>query len=413
MGNLIFSQQAPPITQRHELYGYRWQPNQNVNNALRGFDTQGDHELPAGIVVGFIEHSIENPGYYFNPGPVFNPTAASRQLISMIDTIINGIEEEQGHRINVSDNTRNLLQGYLEYTNNCLNWIYATPNGRALLDALRNGRFNVNITPSLMGNSYTSRDNPNSLSFVARKIMDPAWRSGGSDQETILRILASASNENRRNNQYRWLADTIKAMPLYSLFKTPPYEYNNPGFLATLWRISKDNIEDWFTRSINSRFAARLENHRHQVKGVKLADFIRAAVIIALNEDSPAGNGCGAGISFNLRVDNTDAADFNLQRPPAIGLVHELVHAYHNARGRQPGREYGHFTTCLAELLCVGLGPWANNVISENGIRAQWPPNIQGIGQYDNGHVGNRNVYEPTADNNNARKQMRTASHTF
>jgi hypothetical protein len=60
-------------------------------------------------------------------------------------------------------------------------------------------------------------------------------------------------------------------------------------------------------------------------------------------------------------------------RPPYIALAHELIHAYHNMRGEQPGHEVDADSTVLYEYLCVGLGPWENNPgypITENAIRS-------------------------------------------
>ena len=69
------------------------------------------------------------------------------------------------------------------------------------------------------------------------------------------------------------------------------------------------------------------------------------------------------------------------------------MHAYYISRGEQPGLDYGDYSTTLAELLCVGLGPWTENAISENQIRAAWPP--QDIIP-DNDHLNNRQVAQRT-----------------
>jgi hypothetical protein len=51
------------------------------------------------------------------------------------------------------------------------------------------------------------------------------------------------------------------------------------------------------------------------------------------------------------------------------GLYHELVHAWHGTRGTiAPGQHKGQWN---AEWQAIGLGPWANDPVSENAIRRQ------------------------------------------
>jgi hypothetical protein len=68
------------------------------------------------------------------------------------------------------------------------------------------------------------------------------------------------------------------------------------------------------------------------------------------------------------------ANEMNRERPPGVGLAHELVHAYFSARGEQPAQEQpgGNPPVVLFEFKCVGLGPWDGAAISENGIRSEW-----------------------------------------
>jgi hypothetical protein len=137
---------------------------------------------------------------------------------------------------------------------------------------------------------------------------------------------------------------------------------------------------------------------------VKILNFVRNAVIISLYPGA-LGQGCDTNIAFDVR--NWAANTIGVpqiwnsmnDRPPAIGLAHELVHAYHNQRGAQPGRELGDGTTTLFELLCVGLGPWANELISENAIRAQWPPQANFAADALNLRpVPRRDIYDPPGE---------------
>jgi hypothetical protein len=131
------------------------------------------------------------------------------------------------------------------------------------------------------------------------------------------------------------------------------------------------------------------------VSHVTLTEYFRLAMIVALRASSPPGPGSNSTIGFCTVHDPTNAQDLNRLRPPAIGLAHELVHALHNAAGDQPGDEFGAFTTTLTELLAVGLGPFQAEAVSENTLRAAWPPPGVALVLLDNRPAPRRSVYEP------------------
>jgi Effector protein len=58
--------------------------------------------------------------------------------------------------------------------------------------------------------------------------------------------------------------------------------------------------------------------------------------------------------------------------PAFIILGHELVHALHSASG---STDYaGNFSDnkAIEEAMTVGLGPWKDNGLTENGLRSEW-----------------------------------------
>ncbi|KEQ11325.1 hypothetical protein GZ77_25915 [Endozoicomonas montiporae] len=67
-------------------------------------------------------------------------------------------------------------------------------------------------------------------------------------------------------------------------------------------------------------------------------------------------------------------------RSKSIGLAHELVHAYYTGKGLQMGPDNPEVLdgvptvpcAALYEYMCVGLGIWSDEPISENKIRSQW-----------------------------------------
>jgi hypothetical protein len=87
---------------------------------------------------------------------------------------------------------------------------------------------------------------------------------------------------------------------------------------------------------------------------------------VALNEvHAKGGGGCGSAVFWNPLVKAIPGIG---ERPPFIGLAHELIHAWHNALGTMKN---GYDDE---ESFTVGLGAYMNpgaNGITENMIRLE------------------------------------------
>jgi hypothetical protein len=81
------------------------------------------------------------------------------------------------------------------------------------------------------------------------------------------------------------------------------------------------------------------------------------------------GTGTTSAIFYNPNVYQTPDGD----RPPFIGLAHELIHAYHNLIGDTPATRHED------EFRVAGLEPYEDETITENKIRAEHniPPRTQ------------------------------------
>ena len=372
-------------------YGCKWNPNQKTLT----FEKFSLSSI-AGLYIAFVEPNISE-GFFSEP--VYPFSYVSDALITTLKDIYPEKDED-----NLKKNPLNqALQGYFDYTNKCLNWLYKTTAGQTILDKILNSRHYVLITPGNNGNNYTSGTNPPMLKFVASRILRPEVQITENDQQALLDVLQQASEKTDRDEQFTWLANQINAVPLYSLFQQKPYEYTGTGFLNDEWdggqtRPTADQLKDWFIPPLDSVcFLESPTNQEKKVKGVCLVDFVRFATILVLYNSSPNGTGSNTSIRFDININ-----DMTALRPPAVGLGHELVHAYYSISGMQPGVEVFHYSTTLAEFLCVGLGPWENNPVSENAIRRQWIPSNLGEGiekyEYDNKIVGPRNAYEEIDD---------------
>ena len=97
------------------------------------------------------------------------------------------------------------------------------------------------------------------------------------------------------------------------------------------------------------------------------------------------GAGLGVGINYNPTLASTGATPWN-NRPPGIGLAHELIHAEQAAHGRMrrgdtanPGGPDARNPDKLAqvphyELETIGVHPEHSYAYTENKLRAEWNP---------------------------------------
>lgn len=64
------------------------------------------------------------------------------------------------------------------------------------------------------------------------------------------------------------------------------------------------------------------------------------------------------------------------KRPPAIGLFHELIHAFHNSSGvnmalvKKDGEN-------IEEIITTGMPPYNFEELSDNKMRTQWPSHLE------------------------------------
>jgi hypothetical protein len=160
---------------------------------------------------------------------------------------------------------------------------------------------------------------------------------------------------------YEWLQNRIDATPVYR-FELAIGGLGSHARYGGGW-ISAAMIRAWVEGT--GVFPAPLGGDR-----AKLAELVLAAALAPGALKGPGGDSqvCWSAESKAITLTNEQT----LARPPYIALAHELIHAYHNIRGDQPGHEIDEDSTVLYEYLCVGLGPWDDHryQFTENAIRA-------------------------------------------
>lgn len=353
--------EEPPPTRTG--FGFRWQ----AGEAVTDFDELKDND-PGGLYIGFMDdiagslvNFFSDPNYGL--GIIFEPVTISPDYEQRM-TELTGIADED---------TLKTLEGYLKYTNDCLSYIYATAAGKTLLDALAaSGKITL-IFPSAAGNQYSGGGNI--LMPTAGTIINNQFNIEG-NRTALMQALRDAAGEQPNDTaRFNWLATQVNQIPLYSLF-VPSAEYEDQFLTTSEHTVTGANLQQWFENGDDCQFVQEF-NVLDKVDEVNILKFVRIAVIVTLYPHSANNTGGTTTVQFDVKdyKDNTlDVPDINAERPPAIGLAHELVHAYHVSRGEQPGRDFGDYSTTLTELICVGLGPWSENAVSENAVRAHWPP---------------------------------------
>ena len=302
------------------------------------------------------------------------------------------------------------LKTFMEYTSSCLAKIYDTENGKLLIKKLNKKKQNrpVFIVPSCptMGNSIQTLSDQ-CFSKIANLMLGSQLFTRETNKE-VIKIIRSKYKSNKDVNNLNLLAKDINNMPLYSQFIKE--ENFSSNFLGQYLKYQEKPIDgtvlsNWLLDKYSGKFCDFLKTNQIEIDEVMLVKYFRLAMIVALYNFSPPGKGSPSKVAFRTFINNNDRRDLNRLRPPEIGLAHELIHAFHNAYGSQPGKEIYDFSTVLAELLCVGLGPFSNQPITENLIRQSWNDKYKT-------NVDKREVYE-LAKNKKEVLDFRRLSKTY
>jgi hypothetical protein len=100
------------------------------------------------------------------------------------------------------------------------------------------------------------------------------------------------------------------------------------------------------------------------------------------NEFLERGAGCNATISFKPDVSESCWLDEHVSRPPAVGLVHELIHAWRNLHGTRyfmDKEKVSDAPTPDDEVMTTGFPPYQWEKYSENLFRALWAGGVGSI----------------------------------
>lgn len=238
-----------------------------------------------------------------------------------------------------------------------LDKINQSPAGNALLNQLRllrvAGRGNVGIAlPDAQNASKCAFMSPASSdcrTLLAQAVLDNVGSVSGEIQAALAAIPAAAGNSSQ------WLANAMNQSPVFNIQGLPSTAPSNLG-------VTQADVQGWLNNTAPFPHTANNAN----------AQNLRLTLLTALWPGAKTRPGNGG----HCRVHWTESTSIGLTtgvrrtRPKSVGLAHELIHAYYSVSGLQMGIDINNFSTVLFEYMCVGLGPWSAEAISENAIRA-------------------------------------------
>lgn len=274
-------------------------------------------------------------------------------------------------------------EDFRDQVHNALTYISFTPSGLRVLKGIQWNHHQVDITPAGQGNNMQSVNSGQAANRVAEELLTteiPGGQTAGAFGRTDVAPRARAA----------WLSRAINTSPRWALDRLPGSGRGFNSWLQSVrqyvntWLLWCDSNEGYFRdRTLGGPWGVGAYNigittdeAQAWLNGNPLPlrlnqtqkEHAILATIVALREVSPCSNGSDAHVRWNPGANNP----LNARRPPAIGLGHELVHAYFTCRGAQYGRDDGHYSTVLFEYRCVGLGPWDEYPQSENALRREW-----------------------------------------
>lgn len=238
-----------------------------------------------------------------------------------------------------------------------LDKINQCPAGNTLLTQLRalriNGRGNVGIAlPDAQQTSkcaFLDAASSNCRTMLAQAVLDNVGSAMTEIQQALAAIPAAIANP------AQWLANAINQTPIYNIQGLPNAAPSNLGVVTA-------DVQGWLNNAAPFPHTA----HGANVQNLTLA------LLVALWPGARTRPGNGG----HCRVHWTGSTSIGLTtgvrstRPKSVGLAHELIHAYYSVSGLQMGIDINHYSTAIFEYMCVGLGPWAAEPISENAVRA-------------------------------------------
>jgi hypothetical protein len=376
----------PPPNPQNSFYGFQYVPGNGAPGTLDPVALTLIQPGAAGLYVAFQCARLWNDCLRVAPpppgplAPVYDYVGSPFMPLAPCAAVTNLIGQMQanppaGENWAIPLATQIDLTGYLRYATWCLNLINQTVAGTAQLTALRNSALQTVIAPFFGGNSATAYGAGVPTDSVATTLR--AFDQNGTPLDKAAIRAAIDQHYNGLGPglpRYNQLAIDVYAMLTYSLFIDENLFVANiltGNFLYLGAAVSGADLMAWLSVGGFPNFEAWLLGNT-VVTGINLRRFFFMALSIVLQDSSAPQAGRSTEVSWNvLDWEQNNLLDPDW-RPPAIGLCHELMHAYYNTAGTALGYDNNDYTYTPAELQATGIIPFGGNVVGENQVRAQW-----------------------------------------
>jgi Effector protein len=387
IANLLWGPPAPPPPPpANSYFGFQWVPGIGAPGTLDPVALALIPPGAAGLYVGFQCVRLWNdclrvapppPGpiapVYDYLGSPFMPVAPCAAVTNLIGQLQANPPAGENWAIPLA--TQIDLTGYLRYATWCLNLIDQTAAGTAQLTALRTGALQTIIGPFFGGNAANAFGAGVPTDAVATTL-----RAFDQNGTPLNKAAIRAAIDQHYNGlapglaRYNQLAADVYAMLTYSLFIGEGLFAANiltGNFLYLGAAVSGADLMAWLSVGGFPNFEAWLLGNA-LVTGINLRRFFFMALTIILQDSSAPQAGRSTEVNWNvLDWEQNNLLDPDW-RPPAIGLCHELMHAYYNTAGTALGYDNNDYTATPAELQATGIIPFNGNLVGENQVRAQW-----------------------------------------
>jgi hypothetical protein len=257
---------------------------------------------------------------------------------------------------------------YIQGVTACLNTIEGTATGKKLLDKICQYAFTKTIVDTASGNSHSAANRPQGSPKLVAAI-------AANDSGSFTTELKAAFDKAKTRGI------TLEHFARQLSMGMTPVSYN-----AAATNVARPTTNAKFGQAKGSfdqglQIAGTIQTLQDMMNGRITLDKIpadwRYHLPRLLRDHMTPGTGSDSTVNFNpTKTFNCPLDKAMHQRPPAVGLAHELIHSLHASQGllmslvRNPQGEN------LEELITTGLPPYHFEEISDNLLRTQWPQDM-------------------------------------